>query len=785
MTRYLLTILIVSFFIKVTGQTVTVSGYVYDAKTKEKLIGASIEERTSGKITISNSYGYYSMILDATDTLVFIVKYLGYKTRTDTIYPGSLPVLKNFYLLSDTNNLPEIVVRSKHALDNNVGEIRIEPKDVELVPSLGGEQDMFKVFQLMPGIMQGNEGQSGLYVRGSSPDQNLILLDDVPLYYVGHLGGFLSVFNPDAINYIKLIKGEMPAHYGGRLASVVDIRTKDGDMNNFHGSVTAGIVSSKLELDGPIIKNKLSFLVSARRTWLDLVVSPVLKILGSENIMTYSFYDINAKLRYRPGNRDNFFLSFYRGIDDVETTFRQLYNENKNSQLWGNTAFSLRWNHIYNSNKLFSSLILSSGNFVYSNKREANVQSDTMDFSVSDANSFLSGIYDYRFLWKFEYNYTKFLRFNYGFDMLHHIYKPSEITFFSKFNNNVLLDTSYLSANYSSDEYAVYLESIWSLQNKVNLNAGLRASFYQINDTSFVSYEPRLLLSIVLSDKSVLKFSYVKMQQNLHMLSFTSSGMYSNLWVPATKLAIPEKAWMLSLGVEEELPHNLSLQIDAYYKKTKDLIDFGYGSFWYSAAIWETKSEKQGNGTCYGIELFVKKNTGKIYGWTALTYSRSLRQFANINMGKVYPYDYDRPIDLKIFITYKLRENINLSANWVFQSPRPVNIPVGAIPFLEYTQFVANDSMIVEQAKLSEFFYEKNSLRIKPYHRLDVALTFEKQKKHFTREWTISVYNLYNRQNAYFYYFGLELQPDRTYVQKLYQQSLFPIIPSVSYSLRF
>jgi len=516
-TIILSTIIILTFKLGLS-QNITISGYIYDANTKEKLIGASVFEQNSKIGTTTNNYGFYSITVNNLDTISLIINYLGYNRFSEKL-TTTKNIEKNIFLIPTDNQISEVVIISNNITKNDIGVINISPKQISMVPSLGGEKDIFKVFQLMPGVMQGSEGKSGLYIRGSSPDQNLILLDDMPLYYAEHLGGFLSVFNDDAINNIKLIKGSIPARYGGRLSSVMDIRLKDGSMTKLNGSFTVGLITSKIELDGPIIKNKASFLFSARRTLFDILILPIAKGMINNSLMGYSFYDINSKIHIKANKNNSIFLSFYSGQDNVKINdkidnYEQFY-QNLVKQNWGNYVSSFRWNHIY-SNKLFSNFVLGISQFQYNSFEKTATGFDTI--RSINSNEFNSAIFDINSKMDFEYYLNKNFNFNFGINGIYHTFNPATVNYFNQVENIVKTDTSFSSIKINSTEISAYLETNISISNIIKSNIGLRYNQYFFNKTNFQSIEPRILTSIKTSKSSLLKLSYTYLEQNIHML---------------------------------------------------------------------------------------------------------------------------------------------------------------------------------------------------------------------------------------------------------------------------
>ncbi len=780
MKKILLFFLLILSINKIYSQSYTISGYITDSSDGEKLIGALIYELNSKTTALTNEYGYFSMSFTKVDTVDLVVKYTGYSEFQKKIYLNK-DIKLDVQLERTDKEISRIIISQESRTENNIGQIKINSKQISLIPSIGGENDLLKALQLMPGVMQGQDGKSGLYIRGGSPDQNLILLDDIPLYYVGHLGGFFSVFNNDAINSVKLIKGSIPAKYGGRLSSVLDIRLKDGDLTKYHFSATTGFISSKVQINGPIVKNKISFLFSARRSWLD-ILHPVMKIFIDNDIMNYKFYDVNCKIRYKINDHNNIYLSFYTGDDKLKTKNENYIFTDRIEQLYGNFAYSFRWNHIYSS-KLFSNFTIAYSKFRYSNNENISFVFDSSSMLKND--EFYSSLADVTSKLHYQYYINNNVNLNFGLNTVYHNFLPAKMHLYLKQNNTVSIDTNISNNPPCSFETAFYSELKLYLFKFVTTNLGVRLNNYSLSDKNYFSVEPRILLSFYPAKNTKLKMAYTNLKQNIHRLTFSGLGLYSDLWVPSTNIIPPENVWQTSVGLEQKFNNSgFSLNIEAYYKKMDNLLDFGYGTFWDNAIDWEQKSEKNGQGIAYGVEAMLSKNKGVFSGWISYTYSKSKRRFENINSGNWYDYDYDCPNNFKIFILYKYNSKLNISADWVYRSARPINIPFGSMASFDYFSFVSDGTFSINGQK--PFFYEKNSIRLKSYHHLDVAINYTIKKNRTIRTWTFSIYNVYNRQNAFYYFFVYEKQQNtEKYIRKLYQQSLFPIIPSVSYSIKF
>ncbi|RLD59996.1 MAG: TonB-dependent receptor [Bacteroidetes bacterium] len=779
---------LIFFSTQLFSQKITISGFVQDDKSGEKLIGANVYDLNSLKGTITNNFGFYSLTLPATDSVKIIFSFIGYQTQKK-----DLALKKDFSLniyLHAGNLLHEVVVTDQRIKPieqrDEMSIVSIPMKQIKTLSSLGGETDIMKALQLMPGVQSGNEGTSDLYVRGGSPDQNLILLDDVSLYYINHLGGFVSTFNTDALNSVKLIKGGFPARYGSRLSSVLDIRMKEGNMKKFHGQGTMGLVSSKISLEGPVKKDTSSYIISFRRFLYDIFSRPISKMAFNGVSVGYNFYDFNAKINYKLSDKNRLYLSFYLGDDKFITKFKDKSKENvaKNALKWGNILGALRWNHLYNR-KLFSNITLSYTRYKY--LTEFSYKDKSNQDNMESYNNFYSGINDINAKFDFEYYIIPRYKIKFGINNIYHTFQPGTINYKqSGIQLSTNIDTSFGNYSINAFENSAYLENEISISNKFNSNIGIRTSNYIVNKKNFYSIEPRILFSYIITENMSIKLSYSEMQQYVHLLTSSSVGMPIDLWVPATKKVVPEKSQQIAFGISKSLKNfKYELSVESYYKKMHNMIAYKEGSSYFGTSQdWQDKVETNGNGESLGIEFLLQKKEGKTTGWISYTLSKTTRRFNNINNGKTYPYKYDHRHDISIVFNHKLKDNIDISATWVFSTGSPITLAIGKYYMIDDNDN-DNPAFIYEEA---DIYGSKNSFRMHSYHRLDVCIIFYKKKKWGERTWSISVYNVYNRQNPYYYYFDYDYDNDGNQIGndlKLYQQSLFPIIPSVSYSFKF
>ena len=744
----------------------TLYGFVYDLNTKEVLIGATVYAPSTKQGAITNEYGFYSLTLPAADSLMVYVSVIGYKTDTNKIAENHKNQI-DFYL-SFHNVLQEVVISSSQD-DNNVNRnetsvVRIPMKDIRALPNLFGEVDIIKAYQLTPGVQSGGEAKSNMYVRGGSPDQNLILLDEVPLYNITHFGGFVSIFNVDAINNVKLIKGGFPARYGGRLSSILDVRMKDGNMQKLGVQGAVGLLSSKISVEAPLLKDKLSFIVSARKNTL-----PLFKILQAG--INHSFYDINFKLNYKISLRDRLFLSFYTGDDVVYTKVKQDNTENKNAVKWGNTLGAFRWNHIFND-KLFSNVTVSDTYYRYRTIFDYSISSDSTSKQIN--SSLNSGINDLSGKMDFTYLLSSKISMKYGINSTLHHFIPNDQRYVQSNNNVETINKNYISS-FNALENAGYAESEFKLK-MISTNLGIRYSIYQLKNKSYDSFEPRALLNLILREDISIKYSFAKMNQYVHLLTYSGTGVPSDYWMPTNENIKPETAFQHTLSLDKTFNRaTFEITIEGYYKAITNLITFRPGeSLLGNFDSWEKVVEKNGKGTNYGIEFFLQKIKGNTTGWIGATVSKAERVFLTLNNGEAYPFKYDRPLDFSFVLNHKFKKNTTLSLTWSYGTGYPITLAVES--------YNINGEDI--------FVYDKmNSYRMRDYHRLDLAANFPKKTKWGERTWSISVLNVYNRKNPYYYFYERRLPGSFFSSPKgqlgLYQRSLFGILPTLSYSFKF
>jgi len=785
-------IIFLSLFVLVTNgysQKVSISGYVADAASGEKIISATITTSDNLNYAISNSYGYYILILNSSnDSVNLQASFVGFSPSSFSVKPNQN--LKIDFALNTRNILDEVIVSAEksntYEKRKEMSVVSVPIGKVTVMPSLGGESDLLKSLQLMPGIQSGNEASSGLYVRGGSPDQNLMVIDDVPIYYVNHLGGFVSTFNSDAINSMKLVKGGFPAHYGSRLSSVVDIKMKEGNMKEFHGNAMIGMIASKIMVEGPIKKDTTSYMLSVRRFMYDLITRPLTRATSFNGTSVgYNFYDLNAKINHIISPKDRLYLSFYSGGDKLLTRQKTQADLNKMILEWGNILGSFRWNHLY-SDRLFSNLTLYSTRYRLANDFSYTFTQDNVKEKTTA--SYWSGIVDLSAKADFDYFVNQNYKVKFGGTSIFHHFNPNTTSYHSV-ESSAAIDTSFGSKKQNGFEKAVYLENEISIGNRFFTNIGLRVTNYQTPNRNYVSYEPRFLSTFMITENTLLKASYSQMNQYIHLLTGSGPNMQNDIWVPVTDVVKPSLSGQFALGLEKTFKNGeYEVSLEGYHKTMNNLITYKDGvAILSSTSDWQTQVETNGKGKSYGLEFLLQKTRGSATGWIAYTYSKTTRQFENKNFGRPYPFKYDRTHDISIVYLQKIKSNIQLSATWVYGTGNPYTLAAG-----KYLMTTGPGVDLHQTYTYGQVYNELNSYRMRAYHKLDVGINFNKTVKRGERTWSINIYNLYNRQNPYYYFLDTTYQfdqigriiPEATKTV-LKQQSYFPIIPSFSYSLKF
>ncbi len=804
-TTLSLLLMLLAVAIPAAAQKVTVSGFVTDAGSGERMIDATVYEKASFAGTTTNNYGFYSLPLRRGGSVI-IVSYLGYDPITVELNLTRDTVM-NFSLVMSSSEIGAVTItasgRQSKIESPQMSMIDIPVEKFLKLPVIFGEADVLKVIQLLPGVQSGTEGSTGIYVRGGGPDQNLFLLDGVPVYNASHLFGFMSVFNPDAVKSVQLYKGGFPARYGERLSSVVDIRMKEGNQKEFHGNFAIGLISSKLSLEGPIIKDKTSYIISARRTYYDVLAQPFILALNedkdSRTTGGYYFYDLNAKINHRFSDRSRLYLSSYLGRDRAFTRNRSkpdFYDENNDRYEfkdsyglgWGNIITSLRWNYLI-TNKLFSNTTLTYSKYDFDVTIESSTENLTTRAKEVDYFRYFSGIGDVGAKIDFDYYPSTSHSVKFGAGYTWHNFKPGVTTFrYYPMYEDVGIDTTFGDVKIRASEFIAYGEDNFDITPRIKMNAGIRLSLFNVQDTSYFVFQPRVSLRYLATDDLSFKVSYSKMAQFVHLLTTSAISLPTDLWLPVTRRFEPPISHQVAIGSSFRLPGDLEMTIEAFYKTMDNLIEYKEGAFFGgTGAGWEAKVEK-GRGWAYGAEFLIEKNFGKLTGWVGYTLSWTERQFENLNFGNVFPAKYDRRHDISVALTHTFSEKVDAGLVWVYGTGNAATLGINEYPpedFMDGDYYYSN---ITE-------YPGRNNYRTPSYHRLDLGVNLHKQKKHGIRTWSFSVYNAYSRHNPFFIYWSTEYysEPDpdnpgeMIYYTKpvLKKVSIFPIIPSVSYSFKF
>jgi hypothetical protein len=768
----------------------TISGYVKEKGSGELLIGVNIflPDRTAG--TTTNTFGFYSLTLPAQDSLTLVVSYVGYRQEV-LGFPLKQNTEMNIELTSD-NVLQEVVVHANEYEDKvsdvvQMSKIDVPVRQIKDVPALLGEKDVLKVLQLMPGVQKGSEGNSGIYVRGGGPDQNLLILDDAVVYNAYHLFGFFSLFNGDALKTVELTKGGFPARYGGRLSSVIDMNMKEGNKEEVHGVGGIGLISSRLTLEGPLKKEKSSFLISGRRTYVDALIAP---FMPKEESAGYYFYDFNAKVNYDFGRKDKLYLSGYFGKDKFHYGQENTYDNGSETVKrssdggfqWGNATGTLRWNHLFND-RLFSNTSLIFSNYQFLISLEEQNGEDIYNLSYK------SGIRD--FTVKYDWDFLPEPRHSIKFGLMstYHRFTPSASVM--KERENTILENEV--DNIDVLESGIYIEDTYKPTTKFKVNGGLRLSHFKTEKNYYLNLEPRVAVSYNLRDDISAKASYAIMNQYVHLLSNTGVGLPTDLWVPTTDRIVPQQSQQVAAGLAKDIHSNdLALTLEGYYKKMDNIIGYKEGATFLMIEDYEEPKQvpwednvTSGQGWSYGMEFQIQKKVGKLSGWIGYTLSWTQLQFDSLNFGKKYYARYDRRHDLSLVGIYKLSDKITLSGTWVYGTGNALTLPIASFSAPGHSprsEGYYYDNIFNQR----EDYGEKNSFRMAAYHRFDLGIQFHKKKKWGERTWEISFYNIYNRKNPFFYYIdSMYDSTDNTERPVLKQVTLFPIIPSVSYSFKF
>ncbi len=739
----------------------TISGTATDEESGEALIGATIYAKSQQAGTVTNNYGFFSLTLPETDSLPLVITFLGFKPQVKRIRLHENITL-NVRLVPGELSLDEVVINATPP-NENVERVQMAVVDVPIqkiseLPVILGETDILKVVQLLPGVQSGNEGTTGFYVRGGNADQNLVQLDEATVYNPNHLLSLFSTFNSRALNSATLIKGGFPAQYGGRLSSILDITMKEGNNQAFHADGGIGLITSTLTLEGPLKKEKASFIISGRRTYLDLLAKP---FLPKGNKSNYHFYDLNAKVNWQLSDKDRLFLSIFRGRDQAEYRASQGINY---KILFGNATGTLRWNHTFGP-KLFANTSL-----IY-NQYDQDV-SAILDNYFSQT---ITGINDINGKTGFQYFPNPRHAIQFGAEYIHHKFvsggkSESQKTIDQNINKEKI-PTRYFN------EFALYLNDEIKISERFSTSLGLRAPGYASNTVSYYRLEPRASVKLSTGKASSVKAAYSVMNQFLHLVPSATGTIPTDVWVPSTERTRPQFSQQYALGYFRNFSDNsVESSLELYYKDMKNQVLFPEGNQLIESFAVDT-SLVYGKGWSYGAELFLKKNTGKFTGWLAYTLSWTFQQFDALNFGEKFPFRYDRRHVLSLVGSYAMNPRWTLSSVFVFNTGSAFTLPVGRFPAFYGPSLFEGNYYVYER---------RNNQRLPAYHRLDISAVRRSQAhlfgKEFQTEWVIGVYNIYSRLNPYFIYLQVDPVTDQPQGK---QVSLLPAIPSISFNFKF
>lgn len=761
-----------------SAQTHRISGYVAD-ENQEPLVGVTVRVLNTNTTVSTNPYGFYSLTLSNGQQCLFF-SYVG--SQSDSIcqqfrQDTAINVLLKSRLLNE-------VVISENRNDERIqmSTIKLPLGLVKKMPNLGGESDIMKALSFTPGVTNGSEGSAGLFVRGGTPDQNLILLDNAVVYNPNHLFGFLSVFNTDAIKNVELMKGGFPARYGGRLSSVLDITMKEGSRKKLQGEGGIGLVSSRLLLEGPLFRKRGSFMLAGRAAYLGVLLLPLrlqYNSGGSDDYTTYNMYDLNGKVNFDISDKQKLYFSFYTGQDKFKALSRSYPGENNNTLQWGNITGTMRYTQELSPRLFWKNMLLYS-NFKYNFGVDYEQQDSSGNLSSNFANQ--SGLQNITLKSEMDYFVTNKHVIRFGIEQTLHRFTPRKITL--SIPDGDATTTLEKLDKINATESSAYVEDEWRPFKKVGFNYGLRYNYFTSNK-SYQAIEPRISGYYQLISNLSLKASYSRANQNVHLLTNSGLGLQNDLWVPSTSDITPQRANQWAIGLASFLRSiNTEATIELYYKQLKNQIECKEGVSVLGSINeqWESLIATRGLGTSYGLELGLSKQVGRLTGLFAYTYARSTRTFSAINGGKEFPFKYDFRHNLNATLNFKLNKKWDFSSNLVYHTGQPFSFPVAALP-LPYGSGYTGGAIF--------YYKERNNVRLPDYIRIDVGFNRTKVKDNGrTATWNFSIFNLLNRQNAL--YAQVINEGRYNYQTKQYEyfptlrlKSFLPILPSVAYSLKF
>ncbi|MCH8960273.1 MAG: TonB-dependent receptor [Bacteroidetes bacterium] len=745
----------------VHAQKSTLSGTLTDGQSGEMLIGANVLAVTMDKGTASNTYGFYSLTLPTTDSLTVLFSYIGYHPQLKKIYLTDDIVL-DVQLEPARSVLGEVTVEAERANADNVrrtqmGVVDVSIRAIERLPAILGEQDVLKVIQLLPGVQTGEEGTTGFHVRGGNVDQNLIQLDEATIYNPSHLFGLFSTFNTRALNNVQLIKGGFPAYYGGRLSSALQITMREGNRRTYEAQGGVGVTSAQFTVEGPIKKDKASFILSGRRSYIDLIIRPFQK---SKDKNLYYFYDFNAKLNYQPSRKDRVYFSLFTGRDDAAYIDASSLGYGTR---FGNSTATLRWNHLF-GNKLFSNTSLIRNKYF--------IRVNTIQGQFFSQN--YSGIEDLTAKTELQYYPNPAHHIRLGAILTRHVFSSTGSEGYIPEGGVTSLNPTTIPER-ESTEYAFYVNDRWEISDRFGINVGLRVPYFSERDTSYLKVEPRLSIKVGLDDASSVKASYTVMNQFVHLVPTSNASIPTDIWAPSSRITKPQYARQVALGYFRNFKDNqYEGSVELYYKEMENQVRFQEGT--KLLAYDEIEQVLTfGRGWSYGAEVFLKRNYGRLAGWLSYTLAWTNQRFAALNNGEKFPFKYDRRHNLALVLTYDMNPRWSLSGNFVFRSGSAYTLPVGRL--------YASQGGALYNGLF--FDYESvNNYRLAVHHRIDVAATYHLKPNRYFKESNLvfSVYNVYSRLNPYFVFLDLDTATGEPVAT---QVTLLPIVPSVTFNFKF
>lgn len=757
----------------VLGQNYTVSGRVVALNSQEALANVTVQSFNKQRGIYTNDYGYYSLTLPkGKHQLTY--SFVGYGKMLKTIELQADTIINIALSLGELLQTVDITAQTNKGIINKIGAIRLNPKLVEESAIIFGEADLIKYAQQMPGVQGGHEGFSGMHVRGGSQDQNLILLDGVPVYNINHFFGLFSVFHPAVVKNATLYKSSIPARYHGGVSSVLDVRLREGNLREFSGEVGIGLISSKFSIEGPIKKDTASFLFAYRRSYFDLFTRPLAAAFDTDTRVGYFFHDMNAKINYVFSPKSRLYLSTYMGKDAFFMKYKEKSNTDDGDYLlkqeselgWGNITGVLRWNYIY-SNQLFSNLTLSVSHFDFSNGNMT--KEETSGGNKEVENIYSSGIDEIAGGMDFDYFPVPEHYIRFGIKLRGRQFNPGVKLMQYNYQNTTALNSSVENTNTNAFQYSIYVEDEWQITGTIGATIGLNGNGFYTKEVSYNYLEPRLSINWQVAEKIYIKGAYYYSHQYLHLVTNSGLGMPTDLWVPSTRIIPPVNVSQPSLSLSWSVHPKVHFNVEAYYKDMRNVTEY---RMQYlpdeEQEDWQNKLVS-GKGKSYGVEFLLEKSGKKTNAWLSYTLSKTDRTFDEFNQGESFPYVYDRRHIFNINLTHALNEHVKLNVFWVFRSGRYATYATDT--YSPQSPFPSSGSTV-------EYYAQKNNLHFPNYHRLDLALMFEKEKKWGVRTWKVGFYNAYSRINPFIVEYSSDLN-------SFIKVGIFPILPFVSYNFKF